>query len=189
MKNKEKSFTNRTPSRSNTDKRIVWSYANANNEVRVIDVNDKFMGVMKIAEALQLAKSRNLDLVEVSSAVFPPICKILDYGKYKYEAKKESNLKRRKQKSSTIKEVQLRQSIGAGDLSTKLKKIREFLQEEDKVKVVVRLRGREMTNKNLAINLLNKVVEEVGSEVGKLEKEIVQNNNNFFIILAPNAKS
>ncbi|AHX11235.1 translation initiation factor IF-3 [Neorickettsia helminthoeca str. Oregon] len=188
MKSKEKGFAGRESRRASDDKRIVWRPGTVDNEVRVIDADDKFVGVMKIAAALQLAKERNLDLVEVSSTVVPPICKILDYGKYKYEIKKDTNLKRKKQKSPTIKEIQLRQCIGAGDLNTKLKKIREFLLDEDRVKVVVRLRGREMINKNLALNLLNKVITEIGSEIAKLEKEVVQNNNNFFIVLAPNAK-
>lgn len=188
MKNKEKSFTPRGSGRFSSDKRVAWNSGNSNTEIRVIDVDDKFVGIMKVADALQLAKERGLDLVEISSTVVPPICKILDYGKYKYETKKESNIKRRKQKSSAVKEIQLRQCIGAGDLSTKLRKIREFLEEDDKVKVVVRLRGREMTNKNLAINLLNKVTEEITPKTGKLDKEVVQNNNNFFIILAPNGK-
>lgn len=170
------------------DDRRVWSaHRFAQPEIRVIGEDDKPIGIMTTAEALQLAKDRGLDLVEISSHTVPPICKILDYGKYKYDTQKEANLRRKKQKVFVLKEVQMRHNIGAGDFETKMRKVREFLADGDRVKICVRLRGREMMNRNLAINILNKVIAEV-AQVAKLEKEIVQNNNNFFTILAPNVQ-
>ena len=174
----------RPNNRREQDKKIRWDSRFAQNQIKVIGSDDKIIGVMTIAEALQIAKEQKLDLVEISSNTSPPVCKILDYGKYKYDTQKEANLKRKKNKSITLKEIQLRHNIGTGDLETKLKKARQFLSENNKIKIAVRLRGREMTNKNLAINILKKVVQDL-SDVSKLEKELVQNNNNFFLIIAP----
>lgn len=156
-------------------------------DIRLIGDDGKVVGDMPYAEASRIAKERELDLVEVNAHVNPPIFKIMDYGKYKYSLQKEESLKRKTQKITAIKIIQMRQGIGEADYQTKLKKAREFIKDGDKIKCTVRLQGREMINRGLAINLLTKVGKDL-QDCAKVEKDVVQNNNNFFIILTPDAK-
>lgn len=119
--------------------------------------------------ALELADESGLDLVEVAPDAEPPVCKLLDFGKYKYEAQKKASEARKKQKTIDIKEVKFRPGIDAADYEVKLRNIRRFLDEGDKVKVTMRFRGREMVHQNLGMNVLARVRDDLG-ELAKVEQ-------------------
>ena len=119
--------------------------------------------------ALELADESGLDLVEVAPDAEPPVCKLLDFGKYKYEAQKKASEARKKQKTIDIKEVKFRPGINAADYEVKLRNIRRFLDEGDKVKVTMRFRGREMVHQNLGMNVLARVRDDLG-EQAKVEQ-------------------
>ena len=125
------------------------------SEVRLVDEDGEMVGVVPLAEALSRAEEVGLDLVEVSPAARPPVCKILDYGKFKYEAQKRANAARKKQRIIDVKEIKMRPSIDSNDYGIKMRKVRTFLDEGDKVKVTLRFRGREMAHQHLAVDLLN----------------------------------
>ena len=115
------------------------------------------MGVMKTADAIAEADAQGLDLVEVSPNTDPPVCKILDYGKFKYEAQKKKNEAKKKQKIIEVKEIKLRPNIDEHDYQVKMRNVQKFLDEGDKVKVTMRFRGREMAHQELGVNVLNRV--------------------------------
>jgi translation initiation factor IF-3 len=115
------------------------------------------VGVIPTADALRRAQEAGLDLVEVASNSDPPVCKILDYGKLKYEIRKKQNEARKKQKIIEVKEIKLRPGIDDHDFEIKMKAVRKFLEEGDKVKVTMRFRGREMVHQELGMNVLNRV--------------------------------
>ena len=112
-------------------------------EVRVIDINGDQLGILKIQDAMQRAQDQELDLVEVAPTAKPPVCRIMDYGKFKYKEQKKESEARKKRAEMTIKELRIRYRTDVGDLDTKLKQAREFLEEGDKVKFVMRFKGRE----------------------------------------------
>ena len=118
---------------------------------------------------MELADESGLDLVEVSPDAEPPVCKLLDFGKFKYEAQKKANVARKKQKTIDIKEVKFRPGINEADYEVKLRNIRRFLDEGDKVKVTMRFRGREMVHQNIGMNVLARVRDDVG-ELAKVEQ-------------------
>ena len=120
-------------------------------KVRVIDENGENLGVMFTREAFEQAQSVGLDLVEISPNADPPVAKFLDIGRYKYEAQKKANEQRKKQKTQEIKEIKMRPNIDDHDYDTKMKKVVEFLEEGDKVKVTMRFRGREMAHGELGM--------------------------------------
>src|SRR5574344_1093117 len=126
-------------------------------EVRLIDDEGDQNGIMSIMDALKLAKERELDLVEVSPTANPPVCKILDFGKYRYEQEKRLRDSRKNQKALKIKEIRMQPKIGSGDLDTKAKHVQEFLDEGDKVKVTIRFRGRELAHTELGYDVLKEV--------------------------------
>ena len=128
------------------------------HEVRVIDQNGDQRGVMKLFDACQLAEEAGLDLVEVSPNANPPVCKILNYGKYRFEQQKKDRELKKNSKQAELKEVQLHISIGEHDIQTKAKKAKEFIEDGDKVNIRVILKGREMAHKDLGEALLNKFV-------------------------------
>lgn len=115
-------------------------------EVRVIDDSGAQLGIMSSSEALRLAQDRGLDLVEVNPKAEPPVCKVMDYGKFKYEEKKKANEQRKRQTTVEIKEVKVRPKTDEHDLDTKIKHIKRFLEEGNKAKITVRFRGREVTH-------------------------------------------
>ena len=123
-------------------------------EVRVIDDEGQQLGVLPTADALALAQERGLDLVEVAPTAVPPVCKILDYGQYKYEIQKRERETKKKQKSQTFKEIRFRVKIDTHDLQTKTRRASEFLDDGDRVKVTVQFRGRELNHPQLGRNLL-----------------------------------
>lgn len=140
------------------------------SQVRVIDENKKNLGIMPLKEALKLAKERNLDLVEVVPHASPPVCYIINYGKFKYEEQqKEKELKKRQQ-SSVLKEVRLSPKINEHDYQTKLNQIKEFLEAKQRVRVTIVMRGRELIHKDLTLNLIERIIKDI-EEVGYLESK------------------
>ena len=132
-------------------------------EVRLIDDEGNQLGIVATQEALKMAKDRDLDLVEVSPNANPPVCKILDYGKYKFEQEKKLRDSKKNQKVLKLKEIRMQPKIGSGDLDTKAKHIQEFLDEGDKVKVTIRFRGRELAHTELGYDVLNEVLKRLTS--------------------------
>lgn len=130
-------------------------------EVRLIDEEGQMIGVMSSAQALALARERDLDLVEVSPMAVPPVCKLLDWGRFKYEQAKKENEARKHQKTVELKEIRMRPRTDEHDLSVKVRKIEEFLAEGDKVKVGVLFRGREMAHPELGRVVLDKITSEL----------------------------
>ena len=137
-------------------------------QVRVVDDQGEMRGVMSTQEALALAEEVGLDLVEVSPNAEPPVCKILDYGKYKYEMQKKASEARKKQKTVELKEIKLRPTIDDHDFAFKMKSATAFLKDGDKVKVSMRFRGREMAHQDVARAVFSRVREELDA-YGKVE--------------------
>jgi translation initiation factor IF-3 len=154
------------------------------HEVRLVDENGEMAGVVSLSEALQRAEAAGLDLVEVSPNATPPVCKILDYGKFKYEAQKKANAARKKQKVIDVKEIKMRPNIDDNDYNIKMRKIQEFLSEGDKVKVTLRFRGRELAHQDLAMGLLERVRDELG-EQAKIEQFPRMEGRQMIMIMAP----
>ena len=153
-------------------------------EVRVIDDEGQQLGVMLTSEALALAQQKGLDLVEVAPTAVPPVCRILDYGQYKYELQKREREQKRKQKSQAFKEVRLAVKIDVHDLRTKSRRAAEFLDKGDRVKVTVRFRGREISHANLGRDLLDRVAGEL-AEHGTVERPPLLEGRSMYIVMAP----
>jgi len=139
-------------------------------EVRLIDEEGGRTGIVPTREALELAKERDLDLVEVSPNANPPVCKILDYGKYRFEQEKRLRDSRKNQKALKNKEIRMQPKIGSGDLDTKAKHVQEFLDEGNKVKVTIRFRGRELAHTELGYDVLNEVLKRLKEGSFAVEK-------------------
>ena len=152
-------------------------------EVLVIDTDGTQLGAMGLQEALQAAAHKKLDLVNVAPQARPPVCRIMDYGKFKYEQSKREREARKNQKQITIKEVKMRPNIDSHDFAVKVKNARRFLQEGDKVKVTVMFRGREITHSQNAQRLCRQLAEEVG-EIGVVERVPRLEGRNMIMILA-----
>ncbi len=127
--------------------------------IRLIDATGQMVGVVSVPEALRKAEQSGLDLVEIVPTAEPPVCKIMDYGKYKYEAQKKAHEARKKQKVIVIKEIKLRPTIDKNDLDIKLKNAIKFLEEGDKVKISLKFRGREMAHQEVGQNIIARVQE------------------------------
>lgn len=153
-------------------------------EVRLVAQDGEMMGVVALTDALDRADEVGLDLVEISPNATPPVCKILDYGKFKYEAQKKANAARKKQKVIEVKEIKMRPSIDQHDYGIKMRKVRSFLDEGDKVKVTMRFRGREMAHQHLAINILEKVREEM-VDLAKVEQFPKLEGRQMIMVMAP----
>jgi translation initiation factor IF-3 len=154
-------------------------------EVRLIDEEGAQLGIVPIQEALRLAFERNLDLVEVAPNAVPPVCRLLDYGKYQYEKQKKEREARKAQKIIEIKEIRLRPRTGEHDLDTKVRQALGFLEEESKVKVTVRFRGREITHPEIAREQLEEFATKVGS-AAVVEAQPSMEGRNLFMLLSPN---
>jgi translation initiation factor IF-3 len=137
-------------------------------EIRLIGADGENVGVVTPARAMQLAEEAGLDLVEISPSATPPVCKIMDFGKFKYETQKKEAEARKKQKIIEIKEVKFRPNTDTHDYEVKMRNVVRFLEDGDKVKVTLRFRGREMAHQDLGRNLLDRVAEDV-KELGKVE--------------------
>lgn len=142
------------------------------------------VGVIGLKEAIEMAFEVGLDLVEVSPNAEPPVCKILDYGKYKYEAQKKANEARKKQKVIEVKEIKMRPGIDDHDYEVKMKAVRRFLDDGDKVKMTIRFRGREMAHQDLGLKVLQRVQEEV-SEIAKVEQHPRPEGRLMTMVIAP----
>ena len=142
---------------------------------------------MPTEEALRIAEEKGLDLVEVSPTSRPPVCKIMDYGKYKYEQSKKARESRKKQHVTHLKEIKLRPKIEEHDLEFKLRHAEKFLNNRDKVKFTVIFRGREMEHIELGMKLLDRIVERF-SDIAVVEKEAVQIGKNITMILGPRSQ-
>lgn len=155
-----------------------------NEEVRCIAPDGEQLGVMKTEDAIAEADSHGLDLVEVSPNADPPVCKILDYGKFKFEAQKKRNEAKKKQKVIEVKEIKLRPNIDEHDYQVKMRSVQKFLDEGDKVKVTLRFRGREMAHQELGVNVLNRVREDT-DEVAKIEAFSKLEGRQMIMVIAP----
>ena len=153
-------------------------------EVRVIDAEGENRGVLSIADAQKLADDAGLDLVEISPNVDPPVVKVMDFGKYKYELQKKKNEAKKKQKVIEVKEIKMRPNIDQHDYDVKMRSIHKFLGEGDKVKVTLRFRGREMAHQELGLALLNKVRDELEEEA-KVEQHPKLEGRQMIMVIAP----
>ena len=156
-------------------------------EVRVTGANGEQLGIMQTRDALKLAEDQHLDLVEVAPKARPPVCKIMDFGKYRYEQQKRDKEARKKQKVITIKEVKLRPNIEQHDFEVKLKNAQRFIEEGNKVKVTVMFRGRELSHPELGNAILNKMSEALGNTVS-VERSAKLEGKNMTMILSPKAQ-
>lgn len=161
----------------------------ANRDIRVprvqlIDDEGNNRGIVPIQEALQLAEEAGLDLVEISPNTEPPVCKIVDLGKMKYQSQKKAAEARKKQKTIEIKEIKMRPNIDTHDYEVKMKAVRRFFEEGDKVKLTLRFRGREMAHLELGMQLLNRVRQEV-EPIAKVEAEPKLEGRQMMMVLAP----
>ena len=153
-------------------------------QVRCIDPDGERLGVLDTREASSKAEDFGLDLVEVQPNVDPPVCKILDYGKYKYEAQKRANEARKKQKIIEVKEIKLRPNIDEHDYQVKMRNVVKFLSGGDKVMVTLRFRGGEMAHQELGANVLTRVREET-EEIAKIEAMPKMEGRQMIMVLAP----
>lgn len=152
--------------------------------VQLIDQDGNNHGETETEKALEMAYEVGLDLVEISPNARPPVAKILDYGKHKYQAQKKAAEARKKQKTVDVKEVKMRPNIDTHDYDVKMRNARRFLDDEDKVKVTMRFRGREMAHQDLGLDLLHRVRDEL-SDVSKVEFEPKSEGRQMIMILAP----
>ena len=152
--------------------------------VRLVDENGEMLGVLPVQDALERAKESGLDLVEVSPNAAPPVCKILDYGKFKYEEQKRANQARKKQKTFDVKEIKMRPGIDAHDYDVKMRAISKFLSTGDKVKVTMRFRGREMAHQEIGMDVLMKVKGEL-DEIAKVEQMPRLEGRQMTMVVAP----
>jgi translation initiation factor IF-3 len=153
-------------------------------QVRLIDQDGEMLGVMTARDALLRAYDAGLDLLEISPNAVPPVVKILDYGKYKYEQQKKANEARKKQKVVEIKEVKVRPNIDDHDYDVKMRAMKSFIGEGDKVKVTLRFRGREMAHQDLGIKVLERIRQELGETI-KVEQMPRLENRQMVMVLAP----
>ena len=155
-------------------------------EVRLIDDEGNQLGIVPTQEALRMAKDKDLDLVEVSPNANPPVCKILDFGKYRFEQEKKLRESKKNQKVLKLKEIRMQPKIGSGDLDTKAKHVQEFLNEGDKVKITVRVRGRELAHTELGFDVLNEVLKRLTSAYN-IDKPAKMDGKMMSITISPKA--
>jgi translation initiation factor IF-3 len=153
-------------------------------EVRVIDDDGKMLGVFGVPEAIKLAEERSLDLIEIAPTANPPTCKIMDYGKYKYEQKKKAHEARKNQTIITIKELQLRPRTEQHDLDVKLRHARRFLEDGDKTRIALRFRGRELAHQEIGQELLRRVMDSL-KDIAVVETPPKMEGKQMFVLLAP----
>lgn len=153
-------------------------------EVRLINYNGENAGVVSLAEALKIAQEVGLDLIEISPQVTPPVCKVLDYGKYKYEMQKKKNEAKKNQKVVSIKELKLRPMINTHDYEVKVKQAKKFLAQGDKVKFTMRYKGREMSANDLGKEILNKLLEDLDG-LCKVDSAPKMEGKQMFMIVSP----
>ena len=155
-------------------------------EIRLIGENGEQMGIVSSDEALHIAEERGLDLVKISPQAVPPVCKLMNYGKYRFEQSKREKEARKNQHVVEIKEIRMSPGIDVGDFNTKLKNAQKFLADGNRVKVSVRFRGREMAHTEIGRDLLTRLAEQC-AEVSTMEKSAKMEGRNMSIFLAPKA--
>ena len=154
-------------------------------DVQVIGSDGGNLGSMSLNKAIELAKQEDLDLIEISPNANPPVCKIMDMGKYKYDLQKKANIAKKKQKIVALKEIKLRPGTDVHDYNFKIKNAKKFLVKKDKVKFTVRFKGREMQHINLGKDLMNRIIEDT-KEVGKVETHPKFEGRQMIMIIQPN---
>lgn len=154
------------------------------DKIRLIGANGEMIGVTTVTEGLRVAASSSLDLVEISPHAEPPVCKVMDYGKFRFAEQKKLQEQRKKQKVIQIKEIKVRPGIGQHDLDIKLRAIHKFLDEGDKVKLTLRFRGREMAHQELGMAVLMKVRDQLGDRI-KVEHEPKMEGRQVIMVVAP----
>lgn len=152
--------------------------------VRVVDQNGEQLGILSIRDAIAAAAEVGLDLVEVAPGASPPVCKILDFGKFKYVEQKKKNEARKKQKTIEVKEIKMRPNIDDHDYDVKVRNMRRFLEDGDKVKVTIRFRGREVAHQDLGMKVLDRVREEL-DELAKVEQTAKLEGRQMVMVIAP----
>lgn len=152
--------------------------------VRLIDENGEALGVVNIREAMTRAREAGQDLIEVAPTANPPVCKIADYGKLRYELQKKKAEAKKKQKVIETKEIKLTPAIGEHDYQVKLAKIKKFIEDENKVKITLRFRGRELSHKELGVNLINRLIEDV-AEFAKCDVKPKLEERQMMAMLSP----
>ncbi len=162
----------------------------ANEKIRALDVqvigsNGSNVGVLPLNKAIELAKEEGLDLIEISPNANPPVCKIMDMGKYKYDLQKKANVAKKKQKIVSLKEIKLRPGTDVHDYNFKIKNAKKFLTKKDKVKFTVKFKGREMQHIQLGKDLMQRIIEDV-KEVGKIETHPKFEGKQMIMIIQPN---
>ena len=161
----------------------------ANERIRALDVqvigsDGKNLGAMQINKAIELAKQEGLDLIEISPNANPPVCKIMDMGKYKYDLQKKANLAKKKQKIVSLKEIKLRPGTETHDYNFKIKNAKKFITKGDKVKFTVKFKGREMQHTNLGKDLMSKIIEET-KDIAKVESQPKFEGRQMVMIIQP----
>lgn len=180
----DKTIANDTRSARDRDKTIMNERIRS-KEVRLIDEKGTNHGVVPTSKALAMAEEADLDLVLISPNQAPPVAKILDYGKYKYELAKKAKEAKKKQKTVEVKEVKVRYKIDTHDYEVRIKSVRKFIAQGNKVKIVVMLRGREMQHSNLAFDLANRFLADLAGDPVQLEKKPQLEGRNVTLYLAP----
>ena len=153
-------------------------------EVRVINADGSQAGIMELGAAINLARTQGLDLVEIAATAQPPVCRVVDFGKFKYEQQKKKNEARKKQKVVEIKEIKVRPNIDDHDYDVKMRQMKGFIGEGDKVKVTLRFRGREMAHVDLGMKVLERVRSEL-DPVAKVEQMPRMENRQMIMVLTP----
>ncbi|MBW3138959.1 translation initiation factor IF-3 [Ferrimonas balearica] len=156
-------------------------------EVRLIDAEGEQAGIVTLNEALDMAAAAELDLVEISPNAEPPVCRVMDYGKFLYEKSKAANEQRKKTKQIQVKELKFRPGTDVGDYQVKLRNLVRFLEDGDKVKVTLRFRGREMAHQQLGFDLLNRIKDDT-AEIAQVESFPKMEGRQAIMVLAPKKK-
>ncbi len=156
--------------------------------MRLIGPDGGQLGIKPVPEALRMARGLDLDLVEVAPSAKPPVCRIMDYGKFRYEEAQKAKEARRKSSNVSIKEVKFRPKIGKGDFNTKMRHLTEFIEDGHKVKVTLQFRGREMAHPELGRKILDDVIEQVGV-IAKVENQARMEGRSMTLVLAPDKQA
>src|SRR3954469_16423256 len=157
-------------------------------EVRLVDTDGTQLGIKPLPEALHIARQLDLDLVEVAPEAQPPVCRIMDYGKFKFDTAQRAKESRRKTTSTSIKEMKYRPKIGPGDFDTKTRQVTKFLGEGHKVKITIMFRGREMSHQELGLKILERVADKVAT-LAKVEAAPKVDGRNMIMVLAPDKRA
>jgi translation initiation factor IF-3 len=156
-------------------------------EVRLVGVDGEALGIVPLAEAFRLSEEKDVDLVEIAPTAVPPVCRLMDYGKFKYQEQKKAHEAKLKQKVIQVKEVKFRPQTDENDYLTKMRKLKEFLAEGDKVKVTLRFRGREMAHQEFGIQLLERIKGET-ADVAHVESFPKLEGRQMIMVIAPKKK-